>query len=175
MHLAESFSLIRHVVSVNNSFIRLRAASSLNLASSFVASPTVGLRQLNVIIASSHLCLIIHTWDFIGCFKGARSLCSCTAVVILSPFAECSHWLDTVGEGGGVSFRCNTYIVSVTVSIEMCPSLSRLSQRGKGSCGWRPWMEKSLWVYFSSAQGFAFHLWQKVSHKLTPSIFKRLH
>lgn len=73
-----------------------------------------------------------------------------------------------------LSLHCNTLIVSVTVSIEICPSLSRLSQRGKGSCGWRPWMGKSLWVYFSSAPGFVFHLWRKVSHKLTPSIFKLL-
>lgn len=77
--------------------------------------------------------------------------------------------------GGGVRRGCNTLIVSVTVPIEICPSLSRLSQRGKGSCGWRPWMGKSLWVDFSSAHGFVFHLWQKVSHKLTPSIFKLLY
>lgn len=154
MHLAESVSLITHVVSLNNWFICLRAASSLNLASSF-ASPTVRLWLLNVIIASSHLCLIVHTWDFVGYFKDAPSLCSCTLVVILSSFANA---FTLVGRCRGeeeadeetVSLHCNTLIVSVTVSIEICQSLSRLSQRGKGSCGWRPWMGKSLWVCFSS-------------------------
>lgn len=32
----------------------------------------------------------------------------------------------------------------VTVSIETRRSLSRLFRRETGSCGWRPWMEKSL-------------------------------
>lgn len=41
-------------------------------------------------------------------------------------------------------------IVFVTVSIETRPSPFRLFRRETGSCGWRPWTEKSLWVYFSS-------------------------
>lgn len=106
MHLAEGGSLITHVVSLNNWFICLRAASSLNLASSFVASPTVRLWQLNVIITSSHLCLIVHTWDFIRYFKDAQSLCSCTLVVILSRFANA---FTLVGHcrGGGVRRDCS--------------------------------------------------------------------
>lgn len=138
--------------------------------------------QIATVECHHHFVTFIPRYSHVGFYKTLqrRSVFLLAPVLIFSlvsppRFFEYENGHCKEGGAGGLRwdlFNCDTCIVSVTVSIEMCSSLSTLSRRGTGSCGWRPWMEKSLWVCFSSAEVFFFGFSQTGARKIAPTLFK---